>query len=128
MSLMISPVNEAYEQLVTLSPFEIKDLLHHILSSREFMVNAGMRIKQLYNIGCTWVVYEIYCIQLAWILNESKMSSILHASWMHTIWHVSHIQRKKANIIIITLTTSRKRPLLGHGEDGSHTATLCWWY
>nr|XP_054753999.1 phosphorylase b kinase regulatory subunit alpha, liver isoform-like [Lytechinus pictus] len=33
-------VNEAYEQLVTLSPFEIKDLLHHILSSREFMVNT----------------------------------------------------------------------------------------
>ncbi|XP_072170928.1 probable phosphorylase b kinase regulatory subunit alpha [Diadema setosum] len=33
-------VDDAYEQLVTLSPFEIKDLLHHILSSREFMVNA----------------------------------------------------------------------------------------
>eukprot|EP00057_Strongylocentrotus_purpuratus_P027467 XP_011681941.1 PREDICTED: probable phosphorylase b kinase regulatory subunit alpha [Strongylocentrotus purpuratus] len=45
-------VNEAYEQLVTLSPFEIKDLLHHILSSREFMVNttshrAGTMERQL---------------------------------------------------------------------------------
>lgn len=32
---------EASEHLLNLSPFEMKNLLHHILSGKEFSINSG---------------------------------------------------------------------------------------
>ena len=32
---------EASEHLLNLSPFEMKNLLHHILSGKEFAINSG---------------------------------------------------------------------------------------
>jgi len=34
--------DEASEHLLNLSPFEVKMLLHHILSGKEFVVKSGM--------------------------------------------------------------------------------------
>lgn len=39
---------DAYEQLVTLSPYELKELLHHILSGREFGVSISKSFGQLF--------------------------------------------------------------------------------
>ncbi|GFV69153.1 probable phosphorylase b kinase regulatory subunit alpha [Trichonephila clavipes] len=40
--------DEASEHLLNLSPFEVKMLLHHILSGKEFVVKSELRNRQLY--------------------------------------------------------------------------------
>ncbi|XP_071036313.1 probable phosphorylase b kinase regulatory subunit alpha isoform X1 [Parasteatoda tepidariorum] len=40
--------DEASEHLLNLSPFEVKMLLHHILSGKEFVVKSEFRNRQLY--------------------------------------------------------------------------------
>ena len=39
----MSSGDEASDQLLNLSPYEMKTLLHHILSGKEFEVSTGMR-------------------------------------------------------------------------------------
>ena len=41
--LCMSSGDEASDQLLNLSPYEMKTLLHHILSGKEFEVSTGMR-------------------------------------------------------------------------------------
>jgi len=38
----VFPGEDASDQLLNLSPFEMKTLLHHILSGKEFGVSTGM--------------------------------------------------------------------------------------
>ena len=39
--------DEASDHLLNLSPFEMKTLLHHILSGKEFVINKGKSIYRL---------------------------------------------------------------------------------
>lgn len=41
--------DEASEHLLNLSPFEVKMLLHHILSGKEFVVKSGMLLLVLFS-------------------------------------------------------------------------------
>lgn len=41
--------DEASEHLLNLSPFEVKMLLHHILSGKEFVVKSGKYIECISN-------------------------------------------------------------------------------
>ena len=40
--------DEASDHLLNLSPFEMKTLLHHILSGKEFIISTG-ELKSFYN-------------------------------------------------------------------------------
>lgn len=45
---LICDGDEASEHLLNLSPFEMKNLLHHIISGKEFAISSGKyRVKQM---------------------------------------------------------------------------------
>lgn len=63
----------ASDHLLNLSPFEMKNLLHHIMSGKEFNIGSGMEIfKLFFRILCLWFAC-VYTGDLIFFLFTSKM-------------------------------------------------------
>ena len=81
---------EASDQLLNLSPFEMKTLLHHILSGKEFGVDTGKRKHST----------KLYFLNMYWPWNFSVIHC--HFSYFEDIPEVD--PRDEAPVLVICLT------------------------